>query len=188
MRERERDRGREGERERERDRGREGEREGEREREMGREREGERERERGREREGEKESEMSEKDKPKKDEKKKEKVKKNFSPIQKTLVSENRAASATLAASFPRTLKLLVRLNSKKLTKWKLAAMSACDIPIRCSVIGAHCLFSSSGRTTRSQSGTSTRIVAVANTDTDAGGMSKLPNLRCRAASPPRPG
>jgi len=57
--------------------------------------------------------------------------------------------------------------------------MSACDIPIRCSVVGAHCLFSSSGRTTRSQSGTSTRIVAVANTDTDAGGMSKLPNLRC---------
>lgn len=95
------------------------------------------------------------------------------------MVSEYRIASATCAACFPRTLKLLVLLNSTIDAMTKERAIRACDRPMRCSVVGDHDLLSRMGRITRSHSGTSTRMVPVAKIETEAGGISKLPILRC---------
>ena len=99
--------------------------------------------------------------------------------IQKTLVSEYRIDSATCAATFLRTLNLLVLLNSTTEAMMKERAIRAWDKPMRCSVVGAHDLFSSRGRITRSHAGTRTRMVTVAKIETEADGISNSPILRC---------
>ena len=72
------------------------------------------------------------------------------------------------------SLKSLVLLNSTAEATRNETAIRACDAPILCSVVGDHDLLSRIGLTTRSQKGTRTRIVTVAKTDTEAGGISNL--------------